>query len=73
MRAIPPTDNPPTRVRFRVLGLAVCMAVITYLDRVCIFITAPEMMKDLSLSPLQMSFVFSAFTTAYELFEIPTD
>jgi len=69
---MPPTDNPPTRVRFRVLGLAVCMAAITYLDRVCISITAPEMMKDLSLSPLQMSFVFSAFTTAYGLFEIPT-
>ena len=63
---------PPTHVRHRVLALAVCMAAITYLDRVCISITAPQMMRDLSLSPLQMSFVFSAFTTAYGIFEIPT-
>jgi MFS transporter, ACS family, glucarate transporter len=63
---------PPTRVRHRVLALAVCMAAITYLDRVCISITAPQMMSDLSLSPLQMSLVFSAFTTAYGIFEIPT-
>ena len=62
----------PTRVRFKVLALAVCMASITYLDRVCISITAPDIMRDLSLSKLQMSFVFSAFTLAYGILEIPT-
>ncbi|MCI0419676.1 MAG: MFS transporter [Acidobacteria bacterium] len=61
-----------SRVRYKVLAFAVCLAAITYLDRVCISITAPEMMRELSLSPLQMSFVFSAFTLAYGLFEIPT-
>jgi MFS family permease len=55
-----------------VLTFGVCLAAITYLDRVCISITAPEIMRELSLSPLQMSFVFSAFTMAYGLFEIPT-
>jgi MFS transporter, ACS family, glucarate transporter len=59
-------------VRYKVLALAVCMAAITYLDRVCISITAADIMRDLSLSPLQMSFVFSAFTAAYGIFEIPT-
>lgn len=48
------------------------LAGITYLDRICISITAPEMMKELGLSKVQMSFVFSAFTLAYGLFEIPT-
>jgi MFS transporter, ACS family, glucarate transporter len=58
--------------RYRVLGLAVCLAAITYLDRVCISLTAPAMMRDLGLSKVEMSFVFSAFTLAYGLFEIPT-
>src|SRR5262245_23238046 len=61
-----------SHARYKVLALGVCLAAITYLVRVCISITAPEMMRELSLSPLQMSFVFSAFTLAYGLFEIPT-
>ena len=52
--------------------MAVLLAAITYLDRVCISVTAPAMMRDLGLSRVQMSFVFSAFTFAYGLFEIPT-
>lgn len=61
-----------SRVRYRVLTMALLLAGITYLDRVCISLTAKSMMQDLSLSPVQMSFVFSAFTLAYGIFEIPT-
>ena len=52
--------------------MAVLLAAITYLDRVCISVTAPSMMRDLGLSRVEMSFVFSAFTLAYAIFEIPT-
>lgn len=61
-----------SNVRYRVLVMTVFLAFITYLDRVCISVTAPEIMKDLGLTPIQMSFVFSAFTATYALFEIPT-
>jgi sugar phosphate permease len=63
---------PPTRVRARVLGFAFLLAVITYLDRICISTAAPFIMDDLHLSVLQMSVVFSAFTLSYSLFEIPS-
>jgi ACS family glucarate transporter-like MFS transporter len=63
---------PATRVRFRVLRLAFFLAIVTYLDRVCISVAAPYMMRDLGLSVVQMSVVFSAFTLAYSLFEIPS-
>jgi ACS family glucarate transporter-like MFS transporter len=62
----------PTRVRTRVLGFAFLLAVVTYLDRVCISAAAPYIMDDLHLSVLQMSVVFSAFTLSYSLFEIPS-
>lgn len=48
------------------------LAAITYLDRVCISMLAPDIMRDLRLTNIEMSYAFSAFTLAYALFEIPT-
>lgn len=53
------------------MGFVIVLAIITYIDRVCISQAAPEIRKDLGLSELQMGAVFSAFTLAYALFEIP--
>jgi MFS family permease len=61
-----------SRVRWQVLAVAVLLAAITYLDRVCIAQTAADIRRDLGLSEQQMGFVFSAFTLAYAVFEIPT-
>ena len=61
-----------TRVRYRVVAATVALAGVTYLDRVCVGVLAPSIMADLRITPIQMSFVFSAFTAAYALFEMPT-
>jgi len=60
------------RARGRVVTFAFLLAVITYLDRICISAAAPFIMEDLHLTMVQMSAVFSAFTLAYSLFEIPS-
>ena len=62
----------PTRTRYRAAGFLLALAAVTYLDRVCISVLAPEMARDLSLTRIQMSFVFSAFAVAYAAFEIVT-
>jgi MFS transporter, ACS family, glucarate transporter len=62
----------PTRARARLLAFAFLLAVITYLDRICISAAAPFMMRDLNLTVLQMGVVFSAFTLAYSIFEVPS-
>lgn len=59
-------------MRSRVLRMTVVLAFITYMDRVCISVAAPNIQRDLHLNAIQMGFVFSAFTVAYALFEIPT-
>jgi MFS family permease len=59
-------------VRQRLLVFAFLIAVITYLDRVCIAAATPYIIADLHLTVLQMSIVFSAFTLAYSLFEVPS-
>lgn len=62
----------PLPVRYKVLGISVLLAAITYLDRICISMAAPFISKDLNLTDIQMGYVFSAFTLAYAIFEIPT-
>ena len=61
-----------THARYRVVALATSLAMVTYLDRVCIAKLAPDIMRDLALTTVQMGYVFSAFQLAYALFEIPT-
>ena len=43
----------PTRVRYKVVTMAVMLAMVTYLDRVCISKLAPNIMEDLGLSKVQ--------------------
>ena len=61
----------PTRVRYGVVGFAVALAVITYLDRVCIGFAAPAIQHDLGLSTVQMGLAFTAFNLGYVFFEVP--
>ncbi len=61
----------PTRTRYWVVVFAVALAVIQYIDRVCISKAAPTMGKELGLTKEDMGTAFSAFTLAYALFEIP--
>lgn len=61
----------PTRSRRVVLFFAATLAIITYVDRVCISQAAPAMQAELGLTKVQMGYVFAAFGWAYALFEIP--
>jgi ACS family glucarate transporter-like MFS transporter len=67
-----PGSAAPTRARYWVIVFAITLAVIQYIDRVCISQAAPFITQDLNLSAKQMGYIFSAFTFAYALFEIPT-
>lgn len=67
-----PSGLSPPGARHSVLYFAFSLSIVTYLDRVCISAAAPFMMQDLGLSVFEMSIVFSAFTLAYSLFEVPS-
>jgi MFS family permease len=62
----------PSRARHTVLGFALAVMGVAYLDRVAISSAAPAMKADLGISDTQMGLVFSAFTLAYALFEVPS-
>ena len=60
-----------TRVRHVTTAYALVIAVIMYVDRVCISQAAPSIQQELGLSRVEMSWAFAAFTWAYALFEVP--
>ncbi|HEY7184769.1 MAG TPA: MFS transporter [Blastocatellia bacterium] len=65
-------ENEPTNARRSLLGLIFALAVITYLDRLCISAAMPRMAAEFKLTPDQKGWIFSAFTFAYAVFEIPS-
>jgi MFS transporter, ACS family, glucarate transporter len=50
---------------------SVALAIIQYVDRVCISKAMPSIQRELGFSHLQVGYLFGAFTLAYALFEIP--
>src|SRR2546421_12724203 len=70
-----PVANPsaaPSRTRYWVVAFAITLAVIQYIDRVCISQAMPDIARDLKLTDAQKGTIFSVFGLAYALFEIPT-
>ena len=67
-RNVPAT---PSRARHTTVVFAMVLAIITYIDRVCISQAAPLISADLGLTKVQMAWAFSVFGWAYALFEIP--
>jgi ACS family glucarate transporter-like MFS transporter len=61
-----------SRARLFIVGLMLALVAVAYLDRVCIATAAPAIEHDLGFDAEQMGFVFSAFTFAYALFEMPS-
>lgn len=66
------TGQKPTHVRHGVVGFAVAISMITYIDRVALSNSRHQVAAALHLNDLQMGSVFSAFALAYALFEIPS-
>ena len=69
------TAAPPTRVRYGVLAFACSLAAITYLDRLCIGSAAEKEYLPAALGvsgSADLRWVFTAFSLAYAIFEVPT-
>ena len=72
LRLIPrrvPRSDPALAIGFS--AFAATLAIITYIDRVCISQAASDIQRDLGLTKVQMGWAFAAFAWAYALFEIP--
>jgi ACS family glucarate transporter-like MFS transporter len=61
----------PTRARAGVVLFASALAVLTYVDRICISKAERAVTSEFHLTAGQMGAVFAAFTWGYALFEVP--
>jgi len=59
------------KYRYRVGALLFLLAVITFLDRVCISVAGPRIQEYLHIGPQQWGWVVGVFAEAYAVFEIP--
>lgn len=55
----------------RLITLACLANVLSYMDRVCIAVAAPQISNDLRLTSIEMGLVFGAFSLAYALLQAP--
>ena len=55
------------RVRYSIVGLALFVNLVSYVDRACISVAAPSLRAEYGLTPSQMGMVFSVFSLAYFL------
>src|SRR5258708_13669977 len=60
------------KYQHRVVGLLSLLAIITYLDRVCIAVAGPRMQDSLHISPQAWCWGTSLFFVSYAAFAIPT-
>lgn len=67
-----PASSRPTHARYWVVVFAVSLATIQYIDRVAISQAMPDIAAEMKFTDTQQGMIFSAFTLAYALFEIPT-
>lgn len=68
-----PCDSPaaPTRVRHGMILLATLVAVLLYLDRVCLSTAGTTVSADLKITKAQLDFLHSAFFWTYALGQLP--
>ncbi|WP_213957916.1 MFS transporter [Variovorax sp. dw_954] len=61
----------PTRVRYWVLLMIFIVTTVNYADRATLSITGPAMRQEFGFDTIQMGYIFSAFSWAYVLSQMP--
>ena len=62
----------PSRVRYLIVAILFAVSCFSYGDRVALSIAGTAMAKDISLDPVKMGYLFSGFSWAYVLGQLPS-
>ena len=70
---LPETTVPetPSAVRYRMIALTTLVAVMLYLDRVCLSIVGEQLRPNLGIDETEFAWLMSSFFWAYALFQLP--
>ena len=61
----------PTKVRYLILALIFAVTTINYADRATLSITGPAMRQEFGFDAIQLGYIFSSFSWAYVLAQLP--
>ncbi|MBI1832874.1 MAG: MFS transporter, partial [Planctomycetes bacterium] len=61
----------PTSIRYIILSLTVCVAVLLYLDRYCLGYITQYVQEGFKLTPGETGFMLSAFFLTYAFGQLP--
>jgi ACS family glucarate transporter-like MFS transporter len=65
-------EEKQTRVRYLIIAILFAVSCFSYGDRVALSIAGAAMAKDISLNPLKLGYLFSGFSWAYVLGQLPS-
>jgi ACS family glucarate transporter-like MFS transporter len=65
-------ESKQTRVRFLIVAILFAVSCFSYGDRVALSIAGAAMAKDISMEPLKLGYLFSGFSWAYVLGQLPS-
>ncbi|MGI4860976.1 MAG: MFS transporter [Janthinobacterium lividum] len=68
---LPPTPGVRTNLRWHVLGWLVIGGIINYIDRASLSIAAPEMIRELGLTRMQIGLLGTVFAWTYAVMQLP--
>src|SRR5689334_21190467 len=68
---VPKPSPDASRARWGILAVLFIITTLNYADRATISIAGPEIKKALSLSPVEMGYIFSAFAWSYVIAQLP--
>src|SRR5262245_55743431 len=66
-----PVASRPTNVRYVVLALTTMVAVLLYLDRICLSIAERYVREELGISKADMGFILGSFFLTYAIGQLP--
>ncbi len=71
LRAGASSKSLSSRTRWGILAVLFIVTTLNYADRATMSIAGPEIKKALSLSPVEMGYIFSAFAWSYVIAQLP--
>jgi ACS family glucarate transporter-like MFS transporter len=66
------TEIKEPRVRYLIISILFAVSCLSYGDRVALSIAGASMVKEIHMTPLRMGYLFSGFSWAYVLGQLPS-
>src|ERR1700694_961839 len=72
MDAFSMPDNRQTHIRYAIIAILFVVSCLSYSDRVALSLAGAALDKEIGMSPMRLGYLFSGFSWAYVLGQLPS-